>query len=61
MRARQAEAALVGSALDKAAMAKAAEAAAAECEPFDDAVASAWYRRKMVDVFVRRALAQVAG
>jgi len=61
MRARQAEAALVGSALDEAAMAKAAEAAAAECEPFDDAVASAWYRRKMVDVFVRRALAQVAG
>ena len=61
LRATQAEAALVGSALDEAAIAEAASLAAEECEPFTDAIASEWYRRKMVDVYVRRALAQVAG
>jgi CO/xanthine dehydrogenase FAD-binding subunit len=59
-RARQAEAALTGSPLDAAAIEAAASAAAAECEPFTDPIASADYRRKMVSVFVRRALAQVA-
>jgi carbon-monoxide dehydrogenase medium subunit len=60
-RATQAEAALTGAKLDQAAMAAAAAAAAAECEPFDDAIASTWYRRKMVNVYVGRALAQLAG
>lgn len=60
IRARQAEAALVGTRLDGAAMAAAGAAAAAECEPFSDAIASDWYRRQMVDVYVRRALAQIA-
>ena len=38
-----------------------AAAAAEECEPFTAPIASEWYRRKMVDVYVRRALAQVTG
>ena len=28
-----------------------------ECDPFTDAMATDWYRRRMVGVFVRRALA----
>lgn len=61
MRARQAEDALVGSTLDEKSIAGAAAAAAAESQPFTDPVASEWYRRKMVDVVVRRALAQATG
>jgi xanthine dehydrogenase small subunit len=61
MRARKAEAALVGSMLDAAAIAAAAAAASDECEPFTDALASEWYRRKMVGVYVGRALNQLAG
>lgn len=57
IRARRAEALLVGSALDEVTVKAAAAAAAQECEPFTDAIASEWYRRKMVDVYVRRALA----
>jgi CO/xanthine dehydrogenase FAD-binding subunit len=61
IRATAAEAALVGSTLDQTAIAAAAAAAAAECEPFTDALASEWYRRKMVGVYVGRTLAQIAG
>jgi CO/xanthine dehydrogenase FAD-binding subunit len=61
LRATEAEAVLVGSTLDEQTIAAASAAAAEECEPFTDAIASEWYRRKMVDVYVRRALAQVAG
>ena len=61
IRARQAEAVLIGSRLDPQVIAAAAAAAAAESQPFTDSLASEWYRRKMVDVYVRRALAQVAG
>lgn len=60
MRARSAEAALGGQPLDEAAIQAAAEAAAQECEPFTDAIASEWYRRRMTDVVVRRALTQLA-
>jgi CO/xanthine dehydrogenase FAD-binding subunit len=61
IRATEAEAALVGSALNESTIAAAATAAAAECEPFTDALASEWYRRKMVNVVVGRALTQIAG
>jgi CO/xanthine dehydrogenase FAD-binding subunit len=61
LRATKAEEALTGSTLDATTIAAAAAAAAKECEPFTDAVASEWYRRKMVDVTVRRALAEIAG
>jgi CO/xanthine dehydrogenase FAD-binding subunit len=31
-----------------------------DCDPITDAVASDWYRRRMVGVFVRRALTEIA-
>ena len=57
-RSRGAESALEGQIVDDAAIAAAAEAAMAESDPFTDALASAWYRRKMVGVYVRRTLEQ---
>ena len=60
IRATAAEEALVGSALDEGSSAAAAQAAAEACDPFTDSIASEWYRRKMVDVFVRRTLARLA-
>ena len=59
-RARQAETALRGVALQAENIAVASNTAAAECEPFTDPIASADYRRRMVGVFVQRALAQAA-
>ena len=56
IRATHAEAVLTGAALDAAVIERAAQAAAAECEPFTDGIATDWYRRRMVGVFVRRAL-----
>lgn len=61
LRAKQAEAALVGRALDAQSIADAAEAAMQEVQPFGDAIASEWYRRKMVGVYVRRALERIEG
>ena len=55
LRASAAEAALRGSPLDDASLHTAAEAAAAEAQPQDDLEASAWYRRRMVRVYVERA------
>jgi xanthine dehydrogenase small subunit len=60
LRARAAEAVLEGSELTDATIAKAAEAAMQEVEPYTDAVATEWYRRKMVGVYVGRALRQIA-
>jgi CO/xanthine dehydrogenase FAD-binding subunit len=60
IRATQAEAALMGSTLSESTISAAAIAAAAECEPFTDALASEWYRRKMVNVYVGRTLTQIA-
>ena len=54
--ARQAERVIVGSTLGAEAVDEAADAAARECDPFSDGVASEWYRRRMVRLFVRRAL-----
>jgi len=59
-RARQAETTLRGAALHAEIFAAASSTAAAECEPFTDPIASADYRRRMVNVFVQRALAQAA-
>jgi CO/xanthine dehydrogenase FAD-binding subunit len=56
MLARDAERAIVGSTLGDAALDEAAAAAERECEAFSDGVASEWYRRRMVRLFVRRAL-----
>jgi CO/xanthine dehydrogenase FAD-binding subunit len=59
IRVASAEAAIVGSALESGVIEQAADAAARECRPFTDAIATEWYRRRMVGVFVRRALEQV--
>jgi carbon-monoxide dehydrogenase medium subunit len=56
LRARQAEAALIGQPLDDTHIAAASAAAQAECDPPTDALATEWYRRRMVGVYVRRAL-----
>jgi CO/xanthine dehydrogenase FAD-binding subunit len=61
LRARQAEAALIGRPLDAPSIVAAAEAAEAECDPLTDALASSWYRRRMVGVYVRRALESLRG
>jgi len=60
-RSPKAEGALVGSSLNAGSIEAAAAAAAAECEPFTDAIATEWYRRKRVDVYVGRTLSQVNG
>jgi CO/xanthine dehydrogenase FAD-binding subunit len=59
LRARQAEAALIGKPFDADSIAAAAAAAQTECDPPTDALASSWYRRRMVGVYVRRALEQI--
>lgn len=56
LRAREAEQALVGRSLEEKRIAEAARLAAQEARPIDDVRASAWYRREMVEVLVRRAL-----
>jgi CO/xanthine dehydrogenase FAD-binding subunit len=56
MRARAVERALDGRALDAATVAAAVAAAAAGCSPASDAVASDWYRRKVVGVHLGRLL-----
>ena len=55
---RHAEAAgwALGSALDDGVIERIAAAYAERTEPMDDARGSAWYRRRMIQVFVRRAL-----
>lgn len=56
VRAHAAEAALVGRSLDRAAAAEAGRRAVEDIDPFDDSHASAWYRRRVTPVHVRRAL-----
>lgn len=61
MRMKKAEQILKGSTLDAAVIGEAAQVAMDESEPFTDGIASEWYRRKMVQVFVRRALEKAGG
>ncbi len=56
MRAVRAEQELNGKPLTPERIARAARIAAEECAPIDDVRGSAWYRRKMVEVMVRRGL-----
>ena len=56
VRARAAERALDGRALDTTTINAAAEAAAEGASPSDNALASAWYRREIVGVHLRRLL-----
>jgi carbon-monoxide dehydrogenase medium subunit len=59
MRAHKAEAELFESTLSAGSIAAAAAAAAAESSPIDDFRASASYRRRMVEVLVKRGLEQI--
>jgi CO/xanthine dehydrogenase FAD-binding subunit len=56
VRAKSVEERLLGNAFDRASVIAAAEAAGNDIEPFDDAYASAWYRRRVTPVHIRRAL-----
>jgi CO/xanthine dehydrogenase FAD-binding subunit len=56
VRAKAAEAALTGKPLDRPSVESAAEAALQDAQPFDDSYASAWYRRRVLPVHIRRAL-----
>jgi len=56
VRSSAAEASLLGRVLDAASAAAAGEEAAASHPCFTDAYASAWYRRRVLPVFMRRAL-----
>jgi CO/xanthine dehydrogenase FAD-binding subunit len=56
MRARAAERALEGRALDAAGIASALAVAADGISPADDAIASAWWRREILPVYLRRLL-----
>ena len=56
VRAGAAEAALVGRTFDRENVEAAAAAAVGDAEPFSDAYASAWYRKRVLPVHVRRAL-----
>jgi CO/xanthine dehydrogenase FAD-binding subunit len=60
VRCEPAERALLGRPLGPESVREAAEAADAVIEPFDDAYASAWYRRRVFGVHLRRALLGVA-
>ena len=59
IRSRAAEAAVAGRVLDEGTIAAAATAAAETCAPVADALASDWYRRRMVGLFVGRALREL--
>ena len=56
VRATRAEAALAGRPFDREAVEAAARAAVEDASPFDDALASGWYRARVLPVHFRRAL-----
>jgi xanthine dehydrogenase small subunit len=56
IRAKAAERALDGRTLDEAGIAAAVAAAAEGVAPASDSIASAWYRREVVGVHLRRLL-----
>lgn len=60
MRARAVERALEGRSLDEAGIAAAVAAAAEGTQPASDAIASDWYRREVLPVWLRRVLLGVA-
>jgi carbon-monoxide dehydrogenase medium subunit len=61
MRARHAEAELIGERVTRERICRAAQIAAEEAKPIDDVRGSAWYRRRMVEVLTRRGLIAASG
>lgn len=61
LRAVAAEAELTGQAVTAARIARTAAVASEECTPIDDVRGAAWYRRRIVEVLVRRGLTALAG
>ncbi len=61
LRAKATEAVLEGQLLSEENIEKAVEAVQQEVTPIDDARASAWYRKHLTAVYIRRALSHVAG
>jgi len=59
LRAVMTEDYLLGKSLTEQVIQEAGEIAAGECSPFTDAIASEWYRRKMVPVILGRTLEQI--
>lgn len=59
LRAHSAEEALIGEPVTEGQIILVAKAAADACAPIDDVRGAAWYRRRMVDVLVRRGLANL--
>lgn len=60
VRVREAEAALMGKAIDDAALAAVTEAAEAACNPIDDKRGTVAYRRRVAGVLAKRAVAAAA-
>jgi CO/xanthine dehydrogenase FAD-binding subunit len=60
IRVPAAERIVAGSGLEPGAIAEAAAVAERECDAFTDGIASEWYRRRMVRLFVGRALERLA-
>ena len=60
MRALRAEAAINGKPIDPEVIEKAAHLASEESRPISDIRGSAWYRKEMVKVLVRRSLEEIS-
>lgn len=61
LRAIDTEAVLEGRLLDEEVIEQAVETVSQEVSPIDDVRASAWYRKHLTGVYIRRALSHVAG
>ncbi len=61
LRARDTEAVLEGRPLDDELIEQAVDTVRQEVSPIDDVRASAWYRKHLTGVYIRRALSHVAG
>lgn len=61
VRCKAVEQALVGKAVSKEAVRAASEAVLSEINPIDDIRATAWYRKKVAPVIVRRAIEEALG
>ncbi|MEO1066489.1 MAG: xanthine dehydrogenase family protein subunit M, partial [Pseudomonadota bacterium] len=56
LRATNTEQAFEGGSLDEATVSRAVEALSRDLQPFDDAIASGWYRREVASVHLKRLL-----